>query len=173
MTSIRKLPESTSTRLRSTQIITNISQIISELLQNSLDAGASDIDISIDCEEWMCWVRDNGRGISREGLSQIGKDNDAGRYGKSQLHCIHEVLIQGLDSDFQGVCTPGPRCSIHFWLPRRGFVLSNCPSPRPRTSFSGIALASTADLSCLEISSRTAADDQSWSIIQRVNGLGI
>jgi hypothetical protein len=78
---IEQLPSETRTKLRSTQILTSIPQIISELLQNSLDAGARHIEIGVD-EEWTCWVQDDGVGISKEGLSLIGKGSEDGRYGE-------------------------------------------------------------------------------------------
>ena len=75
--SIEHLSTATRNKLRSTQILTSLPQIISELLQNSLDAGAHHIDIGVDCEEWSCWVSDNGAGMSKEGISILGE----GRYG--------------------------------------------------------------------------------------------
>ncbi|KAJ7930132.1 hypothetical protein B0H13DRAFT_1963442 [Mycena leptocephala] len=107
---IEPLPEVTRTKLRSTQILTSLSQIVSELLQNSLDAGAHQIDVGVDCEEWTCWVRDDGSGMSKDGMDILGKGLEAGRYG-------------------------------------------------------ALALASCADICCLEISSRTARSRQSWSVI--------
>lgn len=79
---IEKLDDPTRSRLRSTQIISSLPQIVSELVQNSLDAGASHIDIGLGCEEWTCWVRDDGVGISKEGLESFGED-EGGRYRKS------------------------------------------------------------------------------------------
>lgn len=78
---IDKLDASTRAKLRSTQILTSLPQLVSELVQNSLDAGAALIDIGVNCEEWLCWVRDNGCGISKEGLSTLSKDSEEGRYG--------------------------------------------------------------------------------------------
>jgi DNA mismatch repair protein MLH3 len=80
--SIEHLPSETRDKLRSTQILTSLSQIVSELLQNSLDAGALQVNIGVDCEEWSCWVRDDGVGISKTGLNLLGKGSEVGRYGK-------------------------------------------------------------------------------------------
>jgi len=82
--SIEQLPIEAQSKLRSTQILTCIPQLISELLQNSLDAGASHVDIGVDCEEWSCWVRDDGIGISREGMDLLG--SEGGRYGEHRLN---------------------------------------------------------------------------------------
>ncbi|OBZ76731.1 DNA mismatch repair protein Mlh3 [Grifola frondosa] len=106
-------------------------QIISELVQNSLDAGARQVDIGVDCEDWGCWVRDDGAGISRDGLAVIAGDfkDGRGRYATSKAYTpasLDEVTTFG---------------------------------------FRGEALASAADLSCLEISSRTARSRESLSVI--------
>ena len=81
MERIQSLPHETRTRLRSTQILTSLPQLVSELVQNSLDSGAFHIDIGLDFAEWSCWVRDDGVGISIQGLDHIGSVDDNGRYG--------------------------------------------------------------------------------------------
>ena len=77
---IERLPLPTQSKLRSTQILTSLPQIISELVQNSLDANASSIDVSLDCKDWTCWVRDNGHGVSRDGLESLAQEG--GRYSE-------------------------------------------------------------------------------------------
>ena len=79
--SLEKLDAPTRVKLRSTQILTSLPQIVTELVQNSLDARATAIDIGVDCQEWYCWVKDNGFGISKDGLSVLGQGSEAGRYG--------------------------------------------------------------------------------------------
>ena len=79
---VERLPAETRSHLRSTQILTCLSQIVSELLQNSLDAGARQVEISVDCEEWSCWVRDDGGGINKHDMNMLGKEDDGGRYGE-------------------------------------------------------------------------------------------
>lgn len=87
---IERLPLLTQTKLRSTQILTSFVQIVSELLQNSLDANASHIEVGLDCKEWTCWVSDNGRGISKEDLEYLVQEGEAGRYSESSLPCRFE-----------------------------------------------------------------------------------
>jgi DNA mismatch repair protein MLH3 len=79
--SLERLDAPTRVKLRSSQILTSLPQIVSELVQNSLDAGASAVDIGIDSKEWICWVKDNGCGISKDGLSVLSKCSEEGRYG--------------------------------------------------------------------------------------------
>ena len=77
-THIVRLPEATQSRLRSTQILTSLVQIVSELVQNALDAGAERVDVGLDAKEWMCWVRDDGHGIAKDGLERLATQNGAG-----------------------------------------------------------------------------------------------
>ncbi|KAJ8597377.1 hypothetical protein M405DRAFT_755983 [Rhizopogon salebrosus TDB-379] len=83
---LNKLSVETRAKLRSAQLLTSLPQIVSELLQNSLDTGASQVDIGVNCEEWGCWVRDDGAGINKGGLSMIGKGSDEGRYNTSKAY---------------------------------------------------------------------------------------
>ncbi|KAF8213919.1 hypothetical protein K438DRAFT_1802528 [Mycena galopus ATCC 62051] len=123
---IELLPDATCTKLRSTQILTSLSQIVSELLQNALDAGARQIDIGVDCEEWTCWVRDDGSGMGKDGMDILGTGL---RYGTSKAYApdsLYDLSAFG---------------------------------------FRGEALASCANICCLEISSRTARARETWSVI--------
>ena len=86
---LKQLTAETRTKLRSAQILTSLPIIISELMQNAIDAGASQIDIGVDCAEWSCWVMDNGSGITREGLRKLGQEAEDGRYSESGP--IHSV----------------------------------------------------------------------------------
>lgn len=82
---ITALPPSTRSKLRSTQILTSLPQLVTELVQNSLDASAHHIEVSVDPEEWECWVRDDGVGISRESLGLLAGGSESGRYGGCRL----------------------------------------------------------------------------------------
>ncbi|KAF5393106.1 hypothetical protein D9757_001289 [Collybiopsis confluens] len=123
---IEPLSSSTRAKLRSTQILTSLTQIVSELLQNSLDAGARNIDIGVNCAQWTCWVTDDGSGMTKESLNILGTE---GRYNTSKAY------------------SPD---SLNY--------LSSF-------GFRGEALASAADLCCLEIASRTSLSRETWSII--------
>ncbi|KAJ3874681.1 hypothetical protein F5051DRAFT_87327 [Lentinula edodes] len=124
--SIDRLSSATQTKLRSTQLLTSLPQIVSELFQNSLDAGAKHIEIGINCAEWSCWVTDDGSGMSRDELNQFGSE---GRYRTSKAYSPDTL-----------------DCLTTF-------------------GFRGEALASAADLCCLEIASRTSRSRETWSII--------
>ncbi|GFZ45397.1 hypothetical protein JCM24511_03123 [Saitozyma sp. JCM 24511] len=72
---ISPLSRPTSARLRSSLVIPTFPQVLSELVQNSLDAGAERIDCWLDVTpgNQSLRVEDDGRGISREGLRTIGE----------------------------------------------------------------------------------------------------
>ncbi|KAA1466641.1 hypothetical protein DENSPDRAFT_766735 [Dentipellis sp. KUC8613] len=127
--SIHELPEPVRTKLRSTTILTSLPQVISELVQNSLDAGASQIDVGVDCDVWECWVKDDGAGMSKDGIALLAQGPEAGRYNSSKAY------------------SPASLGSVSTF------------------GFRGEALASAADVSCIEISSRTARSRETWSII--------
>lgn len=61
---ITTLPAETSSLLRSTVIIPSLPSILTELVQNSLDAGATAINVAVDLARWSIKVEDNGRGIA-------------------------------------------------------------------------------------------------------------
>ncbi|KAL1708554.1 hypothetical protein EV121DRAFT_287423 [Schizophyllum commune] len=126
---LERLSEATQTRLRSTQILTSLPQLVSELVQNSLDAGAHHVDVGVNCEEYGCWVRDDGCGMGRQDLDALAVGGGGERYVSSKVYAPDQI---GEQATF---------------------------------GFRGEALASAADLCCLEIASRTARSRESWSII--------
>lgn len=132
---ITRLDEHTQAKLRSTQILTTLPQIISELIQNALDAQATHIDVAINYEDWMCWVRDDGSGISKQDLERFCTEDDSMRYRTSKDHAL---------SSTNSVSTYG---------------------------FRGEALASAAQVSCLEIASRTTRAPTTWSVIRKAEHL--
>ncbi|KIR29711.1 DNA mismatch repair protein MLH3 [Cryptococcus deuterogattii LA55] len=75
MPDILPLPRPTSTTLRSSIILPSLAQIFSELLQNSLDAGATKIECYVNMAKGSesLRVEDDGTGISKDGLAKVGK----------------------------------------------------------------------------------------------------
>jgi DNA mismatch repair protein MLH3 len=70
---IRRLPESVVTHLRSTLAVTTLSDAISELVQNSLDANARSIKIQVNLPRNSCVIEDDGVGIAPVDVSMVGK----------------------------------------------------------------------------------------------------
>jgi len=67
---IRKLDENESSTIRSLFVVSSFSQAVEELLLNSLDAGATQVEICVDAETLLISVTDNGRGIAPQDLQQ-------------------------------------------------------------------------------------------------------
>lgn len=64
---LHRLPASTVKLLTSGQVITSVSTAIKELVENAIDAEASNIEITLENEGFeKIEVKDNGRGIRRE-----------------------------------------------------------------------------------------------------------
>lgn len=85
MPPLEQLSLETRSRLRSSQILTTLTQLISELVQNSLDANARHIEVGVNCEEWECWVKDDGSGISKAGLFSLSGGADQRRYSALEV----------------------------------------------------------------------------------------
>ena len=69
---IRQLPLREATLVRSACALPSIAAIAEELVLNALDAGASEVSVSIDVLGYNIQVRDNGCGIDLDGLRMIG-----------------------------------------------------------------------------------------------------
>ncbi|KXS12018.1 hypothetical protein M427DRAFT_412306 [Gonapodya prolifera JEL478] len=75
MPQVQQLPNDAIRKLRSTVVINSVAQLLSEVLQNSLDAGATVIDITFDAnaDDLFVEVSDNGEGIRPEDLKMVGQ----------------------------------------------------------------------------------------------------
>lgn len=103
MPDILPLPPPTSTTLCSSIILPSLAQIFSELLQNSLDAGATKVECYVNMAKGSesLRVEDDGTGISKDGLAEIGK-----RFRTSKE--IHEGGLGPVGSyGFRGEGKPG------------------------------------------------------------------
>jgi DNA mismatch repair protein MLH3 len=167
---MKQLSAETRAKLRSTQILTSLSSIISELLQNSIDAGASQVDIGVDCSEWSCWVMDNGSGFTKDGLSKIGQDTEYGRYSVFPNQNPSIALRSYFTSQIPRKRTILPHWKLSARLVFEVKVILNRNNVKPVAQIYTFtaALSSMADLCCLEISSRTARSRESWSVIVKV-----
>ncbi len=71
MGSIRPLSESTVRLLAAGEVIDSLAAVVRELVDNSLDAGADRIRVSVWPESWRLQVHDNGLGIDPEDLALV------------------------------------------------------------------------------------------------------
>ncbi|KAJ3532141.1 hypothetical protein NMY22_g7868 [Coprinellus aureogranulatus] len=144
--SVGKLNASTQDSLRSTQILTSLPHIVSELTQNALDAGATLVEVGLDAKDWLCWVKDNGTGISKQNLDLIGQEGSGGRYSTSKVYA-HNFMNAESTFGFRGE----GQCRDHEFE-QQLIVYRE-------------ALASAAALACLEISSRVLHSKETWAVI--------
>ena len=77
--SIQPLPGDVVAQIKSSIIITSLNGVVSGLLQNSLDARASRINVSVDYSRGNCSVDDDGLGILPSSFHENG--------GVGELHC--------------------------------------------------------------------------------------
>ncbi|KAM0756638.1 hypothetical protein T439DRAFT_321333 [Meredithblackwellia eburnea MCA 4105] len=78
---IEPLPASTTSLLRSTLVVPSFPSILTELVQNSLDARSTSITLVVSLSRWSISCQDDGCGMSREDLRLLGRD----RYLTSKL----------------------------------------------------------------------------------------
>lgn len=69
---ISPLPLATTSLLRSTLVIPSLPSLLVELVQNSLDARATQINLGVDLDRWTIKCEDNGSGIAWSDLSKVG-----------------------------------------------------------------------------------------------------
>jgi hypothetical protein len=80
MQTIKRLPKSVHSSLRSSIVLFDLSRVVEELVYNSIDANASKIDISVNARACYVKVEDDGCGITRDELVLVGE-----KYGKLKL----------------------------------------------------------------------------------------
>jgi DNA mismatch repair protein MutL len=89
MAKIQKLPEQTINQIAAGEVVERPSSIIKELVENSLDAGATRIDIAIeDGGITHIEIRDNGYGIDKDDLPKAIE-----RFATSKLSSIEDLNI--------------------------------------------------------------------------------
>ncbi|KFO15160.1 PMS1 protein 1, partial [Balearica regulorum gibbericeps] len=135
---MKQLSAETIRLLSSSQVITSIASVVKELIENSLDASATNIDIKLENYGFnKLEVRDNGNGIKvtdvpvmaiKHYTSKISSSEDLERlttYGfrgeaLGSICCISEVLVttKTADDDF----------STQYTLDSNGHVISKKPS---------------------------------------------
>src|SRR5882757_6662139 len=96
---ITALPEGTVHLLGSAQVLTTPTSLIKELIDNSLDAKATSVDIFLSPNTLdKLEVRDNGHGIPQEDLDALGR-----RGHTSKLRSFDELKsIGGVSLGFRG-----------------------------------------------------------------------
>lgn len=81
--SIQALPPDVVAQIKSSTVITSLNGVVSQLIQNSLDAGSSKININVDYVRGGCVVEDDGLGIPPSEFEPHG--------GLGRLYCNHPM----------------------------------------------------------------------------------
>lgn len=80
--SIQPLPPDVVAQIKSSTTITSLNGVVCELLKNSLNAGSSKVEITVDYSRGSCVVEDDGVGIlpsefgETGGLGKLYREND-------------------------------------------------------------------------------------------------
>ena len=69
---IRPLPPEVAAQVKSSVVISSLCDVVIGLLNNSLDAGACNVDISVDFSRGACSVEDDGYGIPPKDFEDSG-----------------------------------------------------------------------------------------------------
>lgn len=77
--SIKLLPASDVSKIKSSVVLTSLNGVLVGLVQNSLDADATKIIVSVDYGRGNCSVQDDGLGIPPQDFEVNG--------GLGKLHC--------------------------------------------------------------------------------------
>ncbi|CAO3624899.1 unnamed protein product [Cunninghamella echinulata] len=140
MTTIQALDNNTIQHINSGQVITTIDVIIKELLENSLDAGANNIDIKIvngGLQLVEVYRENNGSGILLEDRPYIGKQHYTSKISKFEdLEKLSSFGFRG--EALHALCvlaevqittkTKNDKVAICYQLDRNGDITSETPS---------------------------------------------
>lgn len=97
MRSIKALPESVRSSMRSGIILFDLTRVVEELVFNSLDAGATKVIVAIGVGTNYIKVTDNGCGITRDGLVLLGE-----RYATSKFELLADMNTVPESFGFRG-----------------------------------------------------------------------
>ncbi|KAK9164907.1 hypothetical protein Scep_000098 [Stephania cephalantha] len=83
MKSLRQLPKSVHSTLRSSVILFDLARVVEELIFNSIDAGSAKVNVTIKVDSCYIKVEDDGSGITRDSLVLLGE-----RHATSKPHYL-------------------------------------------------------------------------------------
>jgi DNA mismatch repair protein MLH3 len=80
---IQVLPPDIVAQIKSSTVITSLNGVVLELIQNSLDAESTKVNVNVDYARGGCIVEDDGFGIPP---SEFGPDGCLGKLYREYLH---------------------------------------------------------------------------------------
>ena len=81
---IQTLPDEVIDLIAAGEVIDSLAAVVRELVENSLDAGANRITISLDPQSWQVRVADNGKGMLLEDLRICAQPHSTSKIRTSQ-----------------------------------------------------------------------------------------
>ena len=81
---IQTLPDEVIDLIAAGEVIDSLAAVVRELVENSLDAGANRITVSLDPQLWQVQVIDNGKGMSLENLRICARPHSTSKIRTSQ-----------------------------------------------------------------------------------------
>ncbi|KAJ3333786.1 hypothetical protein HDU76_003600 [Blyttiomyces sp. JEL0837] len=133
--SIHRLPPEVISLLRSSLFTNSLSQVAVELLQNSIDAQASHVEIIVNILEKSLEVRDDGVGIPPDDFPLLGKRYATSKpqHGASSFGFRGEALASiGEVSSLQITSKSGSHLQTYTTIIKGGNLLHYGPATHPR-----------------------------------------
>ncbi|WPG98544.1 Hypothetical protein R9X50_00133600 [Acrodontium crateriforme] len=99
MLRIAPLPEDAVSQLHSSKHITSLEGVVIALLENSLDSGASKVEVTVNFRRGACTVEDNGFGIPTTEFGEdggLGKPYHTSKHGVDGLHGHAGLFLSSL-----------------------------------------------------------------------------
>ena len=95
-TSIQTLPNEVVHLIAAGEVIDSLSSVVRELVENSLDAGATRIVVHVNPDIWRVRVADNGYGMSYDDLQNAAKAHSTSKIrSNADLWKIHSLGFRG------------------------------------------------------------------------------
>jgi DNA mismatch repair protein MutL len=95
-TSIQTLPNEVVHLIAAGEVIDSLASVVRELVENSLDAGATRIAVYVDPKQWRVRVADNGCGMSYDDLQNAAKAHSTSKIrSDADLWKIHSLGFRG------------------------------------------------------------------------------
>ncbi len=93
---IQLLPTDTIHRIAAGEVIDSLAAVVRELVENSIDAGATRISVAIQPNQWCVRVTDNGSGMDINDLQQAAHPHSTSKISDSRdLSQIHSLGFRG------------------------------------------------------------------------------
>lgn len=101
---VRRLPGETQNQITATKFFPAFQFVLKELVENSVDAGATFITSTIDLQKLSLIVSDDGHGIAKDGLELVASVRASSRVTNAQP--LFDDAARGASSTAGTLCSP-------------------------------------------------------------------